>query len=184
MLAQEQLRVKQRNFWAGILVALVTLVSVVGWSAYRRQTLAKEQLRRESELKQRLAKSEFREGLEKERVRISRDLHDHIGAQLTIISSKIDQLAFKEKSSDKRASFDQISDYTNSTMAQLRETIWAMNNEEVKLPMLLAKLRDLANKALKADQKLVVEGRLEDDQLKLGPAQTINVFRSLSGSYQ
>ncbi|MCF6168298.1 7TM diverse intracellular signaling domain-containing protein [Lutibacter sp.] len=68
-----------------------------------------------------------------QRLKISRDLHDNIGSQLTFIISSIDNLKFITKNSDEvvKNKLSEINQFTNNTISQLRDTIWAMNKNEI-----------------------------------------------------
>ena len=61
---------------------------------YNQQKLKNRQLQKENELKDALIKIETQNRLQEQRLRISRDLHDNIGAQLTFIISSIDYLKY------------------------------------------------------------------------------------------
>ncbi len=62
-------------------------------------------------------------------------------------------------------------------MGQLRETIWAMQNEKVSLPMLTAKLQEFCQRFQDAGREIRVELDEACRHLELGPAKTINLFR-------
>jgi signal transduction histidine kinase len=61
--------------------------------------------------------------LQEERLRISRDLHDNIGAELSYISSLIDQKTYGLADEKLKMEFEQLSNSSRSAMSQLRETI-------------------------------------------------------------
>ena len=59
-------------------------------------------------------------------------MHDNIGSQLTFIISSLDNLKYFEFNKDKLYDkFDSIGTFTRSTITDLRDTIWAMNKEEI-----------------------------------------------------
>ena len=76
-----------------------------------------------------MAQIESQNKLQEQRLSISRDLHDNIGAQLTFIISSLENTKFGipnlETAVEKR--LDKISDFTRNTIVELRDTIWAMN---------------------------------------------------------
>jgi len=71
---------------------------------YNQQKLRNSQLRKENELKTALAQIETQNRLQEQRLRISRDLHDNIGAQLTFIISSIDTLKLRFKDMNEKLS--------------------------------------------------------------------------------
>tara|TARA_R110001592_G_scaffold72390_3_gene221125 strand:+ start:6149 stop:8107 length:1959 start_codon:yes stop_codon:yes gene_type:complete len=175
-LVKEQLRLRQKNQWIILLVSSITIILIVAIFIYRQQKLKEARLKSEALLKQERAKAELRERMEAERLRISRDLHDHIGTQLTIIGSNIDQLAFKELSDEKRILLENISDHSRDTMHQLRETIWAMNVDGIDMNMLVAKLKEFFRRANASGKIMSIENTCEKN-LVLSPNQTIALFR-------
>lgn len=175
-LAQKQLIVERQMVWLSILIGGVLLLVVIAISVFRQQSARRRQIEAEAELQEEKTRAEGRKRLDEERNRISRDLHDHIGAQLTIISSQIDNLAFKESSEDRRLKFEQISDHTRDTMAQLRETIWAMRNDQINLEMLGAKLQDFIQRSHQDGRQFHFQNFAESTII-LSPEQTINLFR-------
>ena len=70
--------------------------------------------------------------MHEQRLTISKDLHDNIGSQLTFIISSLDNLKYFEFAKDKLyEKFDAIGGFTKHTITDLRDTIWAMNKEEI-----------------------------------------------------
>ncbi len=114
---------------------LVTLVTVGGLVYY----LSRRKLR------QRIRELETREKVQQERERISRDLHDSVGTHFAYIVSRLDFLYLgwdKGHVTDKKDYLQKLGDFARSGMRLLRETIWALNQEEVKAINLKAKIDD------------------------------------------
>ncbi len=176
ILAEEQLKVRQRTTWAIVLVAAILLLVVIGVNIYHRQKLKEQKLTEESHLRDELARAEVEARIQEERVRISRDLHDHIGSQLTIISSSVDSLAFAEEDKDRKKTLYSISDNGRDTMLQLRETIWAMNQKVIDLETLTAKTQEFVSR-LNLDDRQVKVSMQADDDLTLSPVMAINLYR-------
>lgn len=70
---------------------------------------------------------------QEEKVRISRDLHDHIGAELTLITSKLDVLSYRSEDEELKEKLDAISDFSRGAMQELRKTIWAAKENAISL---------------------------------------------------
>ena len=93
-------------------------------------------------------KIETQNRLQEQRLRISRDLHDNIGAQLTFIISSLDNLKFGFQLPDKLSSkLKHISQFTITTIYELRDTIWAMNKKEVTFEDLQTRISNFIDKA-------------------------------------
>ena len=78
-----------------------------------------------------LSELKIQEELENERQRISRDLHDNIGAYTTALISNVDKL--KIRHDDDEPELDKMKENANQIMSSLRETIWVLNNKEISL---------------------------------------------------
>ncbi|HCY83071.1 MAG TPA: two-component sensor histidine kinase, partial [Xanthomarina gelatinilytica] len=107
-------------------------------------------LKKETELKEALIKIETQNKLQDQRLRISRDLHDNIGAQLTFIISSLDNLKYGFKLPDNlNDKLKYISEFTSSTIYELRDTIWAMNKSEISFEDLQSRISNFIEKANK-----------------------------------
>lgn len=174
-LAEQELKLRQRTIWAAVLLAILAVLVLSGIYVYRQQKLKQRQLAEEARLKEQLAKAEVNSKVQEERVRISRDLHDHIGSQLTVISSAIDNIAFTESDEAKRQKLLDISDNGRATMVQLRDTIWAMNQKVIDLETLVAKTREFTSR-LNLNGNVTVNLKA-DEEADLSPALAINLYR-------
>jgi tetratricopeptide (TPR) repeat protein len=89
-LVRQSQRLQRRGMWLAIAVALLAILTAFFTSVLRKQ----KQKQREIELKAELASSAAANRLQEERLRISRDLHDNLGAELSIIGSNLSRKAF------------------------------------------------------------------------------------------
>ncbi len=182
-LAESELKVEQKNLFIYGVLALALVLALLGYLFYNQQKLKNRQLQKESELKTALAKIETQNQLQEQRLRISRDLHDNIGSQLTFIISSIDNLKFGlvdagKAVSDKLAT---ISNFTSQTIYELRDTIWAMNKTDISVEDLQTRIANFIEKA-KASSDVNFQFRVSDDFLKeknFTSVQGMNIYRIL-----
>jgi signal transduction histidine kinase len=87
--------------------------------------------------------------LERERARISQDMHDDVGASLTRISILSDLAKNKEDvTGETRQWLGQISDTSRNVMEEMSQIIWALNPKNDTLEGLIAYLRRFTNEYL------------------------------------
>ncbi len=148
-IAERDLVIQERNYQLYGLGGFALLLGLLGYLLFNQQKLKHIQLKKEIELKEALVKIETQNRLQEQRLRISRDLHDNIGAQLTFIISSIDNLKYGFKITNHKLSnkLDTISEFTKDTIYELRDTIWAMNKSEISIEDLQARVSNFVDKA-------------------------------------
>lgn len=174
----------ERKGRANLLLGILVLFTVVtGALVYRHQRLKVQQKDQEFKLKEAIAQIETQQQLQEQRLSISRDLHDNIGAQLTFIISSVDavKMGFNLQNPALDKKLDNIADFTQSTIIELRDTIWAMNKGEVNFEELRARIYNFIGKAKTAcenlDFRFVIADTLKDATLT--SVEAINLYRTL-----
>ncbi|MDN4166481.1 tetratricopeptide repeat protein [Cytophagales bacterium LB-30] len=137
-LAEKELEIQQSNTRLIVLGAALLLVLMLGLGFYRNQKMRQAQLEQENILKEQLAKAEAQNALQQERLRISRDLHDNIGSQLTFINASMESLS--KQVAD--PSVSEVKHLTLETIKELRKTVWLINKQSVSWEEFVIKLRD------------------------------------------
>lgn len=185
-LAETQLEGEQKNILIFGAIALAIFLGILGFLVYRQQKLKNNQLQKESELKTALAKIETQNELQEQRLRISRDLHDNIGSQLTFIISSIDNLKYglegvADTVTDK---LGKISEFASQTIYELRDTIWAMNKTDISIEDLQARISNFIEKAKVASEiqfQFYVDKRLLKET-HFNSVQGMNIYRIIQES--
>lgn len=179
-IAEQELRLNQKNTQIIGLGILVLVLTFLGYLLINQQKLKNKQIQKESELKQAIIKIETQNRLQNQRLRISRDLHDNIGAQLTFIISSLDNLKYGFKLSDKLSSkLELISSFTSSTIYELRDTIWAMNKNEISLEDLRARISNFIKVANSASDQIKFEFKIKEleENLSFKSIVGMNIYR-------
>jgi signal transduction histidine kinase len=104
-----------------------------------------------SRYQKKLRQLQMEQEVQKEKQRLSRDLHDNLGSQLTWLSNNISQL---ERSQQEQKPVDQkleqLKEGAGELMQTLRETIWIINKEKVSLVDFFDKLVNHAVRHIEA----------------------------------
>ena len=180
MITKEQLRVKQRNYTLIGLGLVLVFLLILGRYIYQQQKFKQQKLIEENRLKDELAKVRLQNELYEERTRISKDLHDNIGSQLTFIISSVDNIGYLLKTSDEKLKekLNGISNFSRTTITQLRDTIWALNKDEISFDDLKSRLFNYIESAKIAKENMVFNFDAEvNNNIHFNAIQGVNIYR-------
>lgn len=182
-LLKNEIQTRKKNIILISLVVLVVFVGLFGFLYSRQQKLKNKQQEQEFELKNAIAQIETQNKLHEQRLSISRDLHDNIGAQLTFVISSVDNIKYAFAITDETLNqkLNTISDFTKATIQELRDTIWAMNSNEITFENLHSRILNFIEKAQKSQAniafKFIIQPELK--QLKLTSVVGMNLYRTI-----
>jgi signal transduction histidine kinase/ligand-binding sensor domain-containing protein len=132
-------------------------------------------------LRKQLEVLRVQEQIRNEKERISRDLHDNVGAQLTYVISTLDNLSYslnKQNSTNKEsAKLEQLGEFTRGTIDQLRESIWAINSDKISLSELCARWRQQLALLNESQPEFSGKVHLKCEDEILSPGAAIEIHR-------
>ncbi|OOG74285.1 sensor histidine kinase [Algoriphagus sp. A40] len=187
-IVEQQLSIRNKNIQLYGSLFLALALGIVGYLLYNQQKLKNRQLQQEGDLKAALAQIETQNKLQEQRMLISRDLHDNIGAQLTFIISAIENLKYFEPIKDQLTQrYDTIANFTKQTITELRDTIWAMNSGSVSWDQLSSRIRDYVQKAGLSASQITFDYEINDSispDAVLPSAMSIQILRVVQEAVQ
>lgn len=151
-IAGKEFEIKQKNYQLIIILGLLVFIVVGAVENYRKFRFKRKKLQEEARLKDELADVKLKSQIQEERLRISRDLHDNIGSQLTFIISSLDMAKYtakKHKADEIETKLNEIKEFSAVTIDEFRDTIWALNKEQISLKDLELKINSFIQKAKK-----------------------------------
>lgn len=182
-LIKKELLIKKKNTQFQILILISLALITIGYLIYRQQKLKNKQQEQEFQLKSAIKEIEAQNNLHEQRLSISRDLHDNIGAQLTFVISSVDNLKFGNQINDNKVlnQLTKISDFTKATIIELRDTIWAMNKDEFSFEDLRSRIFNFIEKAKIAKEDIGFEFKIDEKlaEIKLSSIVGINIYRTI-----
>ena len=177
---QLQLADERKGFWL-LAAALLGFVIIGGllfayFYAHQRRLAADNALlvaQRESELA--VAKSEL-DGQRKERHRISKEMHDDLGASLTAIGL-LSEVAKRKMGPDTTSEIEKISSISAEMVTAMNEIIWSLNNKNDSLNGLIAYTRSYAREFIdNTDLALRIDVEESPYELTMRGPDRRNVF--------
>lgn len=134
-------------------------------------------------LRWKLRKMEVEDRLNRERLRISRELHDNVGSQLSYLISGLETSEMyleRQKMAEAERLLGNMQLSARESMNQLRDAIWALNRKEMDLNTLAHKLEEwLKIRASAHPQVNCSVNNLVNEKVVLDPLQSLNQFRIL-----
>ncbi len=181
LLEQKEAEATQRNMVILILAAVVFFCIIIGYLIYRQQKMKNMQQQQEFELKQTIVKIETQNKLQEQRLAISKDLHDNIGSQLTFIISSVDTVnhAYAINNPAIAGRLQNISNFTQATIQELRDTVWAMNHKEISFEDLGTRIMNFIEKAQAAREDIKYTFAVDNslDATMLTSVEGMNIYR-------
>ena len=176
-------REKQKTYWL-LLTALVAVFTLAfSYVVFRGQKLKLAQQKQQFKLKEEISRIETQNKLQEQRLSISRDLHDNIGSQLTFIISSVNNLKYRYQAENQPwvSHLNRISDFASETMTELRDTIWAINSNQLKFDDLRVRIFNFIEKARDTNPGLTISFDI-DDSLKttvITATAGVNIYRTI-----
>lgn len=168
-------RTRTRNVIIASLVLLTLALLVIGLNLLKQQRLRKQQSEQDAIIR-----------MQNERLRISRDLHDNIGAQMTYIISSLDKMEWQQKKGNPVDAqiLAALGEFARETMDQLRDTVWAMKQETISMEDLISRLRSHCSK-IEELTHLKVEFEYDGQtHEKLETSRALDIYRIVQEALQ
>ena len=182
-LLQKEAEAKKKTTTIIVLSLLALFIAIVGFLIYRQQRLKNVQQKQEFELQSAITQIENQNKLHEQRLAISRDLHDNIGAQLTFIISSVENLkfGFPTMETSIKNHLTKISDFTKTTIVELRDTIWAMNANEFTFDDLSSRIYNFIEKAQSVKENTTFKFSVDESlkNSKFSSLEGVNLYRTI-----
>jgi signal transduction histidine kinase len=168
---EQRLSIVQKNYWIYGSLALLVLLSIIGiiiFYGYKRKHRF-------------IAAQEVTKARDAERRRIAADLHDNIGAKLSLIRNNaafvIDRAPVITEAEEKKY-LSGIDDIAKEAMIDLRETIWVLRTETITLQHFADKLKSYLHQQLSDKQNIEMDfkEKISEDYI-LSPHDAMHIFR-------
>lgn len=181
-IAEQNLKIQKQNERILYIVIGLFIFILIVFGIVRFQIRKRREERLKFELNQEQEKAKAEKKLYEEKLRIGRELHDNIGAQLTFMISSVDNLNYIEQEEGKKIKLSKIGDFGRSTMKELRTTIWAMKQNNGTLDDLIIKINELKLN-LQDSIKIEVHNKMNKD-FGFNAITLLNLYRVIQESVQ
>ncbi|MEO5910090.1 MAG: sensor histidine kinase [Pelobium sp.] len=151
----KDLELRQKNIYLFIAALILVGLGFFGFQFYKRRQLNE------------------RNRMQEEKIRISRELHDNIGAQLSFINGSIQNMVSQDLQNEE---LQQTQKITQNTIKELRSTVWLINQQEFSLEEFVVKLREYLKPYYGGKPQINIVNNSDQDYI-LAPIIATNLFR-------
>jgi len=119
-----------------VMIVLVSFILMVVWTYNKKQLLyKKEKQLREAEYQNNLLKEEIKrqQAIQKERERISLDMHDELGAGISALKLQVEFLGQKTTDKQLKKDVEELLSTAESMNLSMREILWSLNSKNDNL---------------------------------------------------
>ena len=145
---------------AALFVFLLILIFIIRWY----------------NLKKRKQAADSKLAMMEERTRIAMDLHDHVGAELTVMSSTLDTHLFKKTGNSNSSELQELSEQIRGVNSTLRETVWSIRNESITVDELLQRADKFAKRLL-TGTSISFKSNCDASSQHLSSQQALTLYR-------
>jgi two-component system, NarL family, sensor kinase len=171
----QSLQLKNKNYLIVGLASAIALLILIGGLVLYNLNFKKKSVQKEEAHK-------LERSLNKERMRLSKDLHDHLGTSLVTMIAQADSIENKlvnNKIEEALVKVNQLSEQSRASMNVLRETIWAVQETTHTLDEFTLRVRIFLERVMGAHEinwSLNCVGNINKN---LSPEQTLHLFRMI-----
>lgn len=177
LIAETQLASKQKNIWL-ILLGTLMLLGLLIFKNYRQKSQHRQQ---QLTLENQLLQEQTHSKMQEQRLEISRDLHDSLGAQLTFIQSTLDSLEHSSSNLDEniKKKISSLSNFSESSISELKNTLWVLNTNDLRLEDLKNKMLNFIRNASEAKEEIDFQFRFKiEENIEIPSKHAIHIFRA------
>jgi two-component system NarL family sensor kinase len=177
-IAEAKLISQQKDLW----LILLAGGGIFGLAVFRNYRIKVQHKQEQLGLENALLKEQTHSKIQEQRLEISRDLHDTLGAQLTFINSILESLKNASSKLDEtlNSKVNLLSDFSANSISELRNTLWVLNAKEIYLEDLKSKILNFISQASNATEDLNFNFNFDVvDNLNLNSKQAVNLFRAI-----
>ncbi len=180
IIIQQKFDLVTKNYFIYGSFALLVLAIIISYLIFRdyrrRQKMKLEKLLSEEKQLSILAISSAEE---KERRRIAADLHDNMGAYASAITANVDDMLYQKENMNV-GSLQILKNNAAEIMTNLRDTIWALNKDEISITGISDRFKIYLQKISSSYPDIAIEfnENIKHDAM-LPPVRALHVFRIL-----
>lgn len=192
IIVQDQLEIKQKSFQLFIAGTAAFILLAAAFLIYFFQKQKRKRIRNEFELESQIKTADLENRHNREKLRISRELHDNIGSQLTFFINSIDNLIYSIRcgispgnNSGLTGKLENLNYFGRGALDDLRTSIWALKNEDGDSDQLIARIRELIKRINNSTDNIEIKIKNNlQSAVKLTSEQMLNIFRIVQEAVQ
>ena len=178
ILAETQLQSRQKSIWMILLCSAI----LIGLGIFRNYSIKSKLKQKQLALENELLHQQANTKIQEQRLQISRDLHDSLGAQLTFIHTILDGLKNVPSKSEATviSKINMLADLSQNSITELKSTLWVLNTKEIHIQQLKEKFLNFIKSASEAKDDINFKFQFDVlENFDINSEQAVNLFRTL-----
>lgn len=176
VLATSELTSKQKNSLL-VIAALGLAIAIILLLNQRFRSRMKE---KQLVLEKKLLQEQADQQIQQHRLQLSRNLHDSMGAQLTLLSATVDGLKTTMATTDIESmkKLLMLTHLCETSLNELKNTLWVLNKKQIMLADLRLKLLNFISQAQEATDNIQFHcSFIVEEDIQISAETSINYFR-------
>ncbi len=121
---------------------------------------------------------QFKLKIEKEKEKISREMHDNIGVNITHILNSISMIISQSDNEKNKHGLIELLDFTKNTMLNLRSAIWSLKQESISFKLLQLKITEIVQTLTKNKPLLKTDFKFSGNESYIVSSElSVNIIR-------
>ena len=181
-LSEKNLALRNRSLQLTSAFLFILLISISFYIIYRNNKIKMTHKQHRMQLQNQKEQAELQQKLTEEKLQLSSELHDNIGSNLTFMINSLDNL---KNTANINQKLNSIGSFCRESIDDLRNSIWALKQDDGDTKLLILKVQELRQKLQKVITKPEI---IVSDQTKniipINSTTMLNLFRIVQEGIQ
>ncbi|MBT3251681.1 MAG: tetratricopeptide repeat protein [Candidatus Marinimicrobia bacterium] len=184
-LSEKNLALRNRSLQLTSAFLFILLISISFYIIYRNNKIKMTHKQHRMQLQNQKEQAELQQKLTEEKLQLSSELHDNIGSNLTFMINSLDNLTNSKNTANINQKLNSIGSFCRESIDDLRNSIWALKQDDGDTKLLILKVQELRQKLQKVITKPEI---IVSDQTKniipINSTTMLNLFRIVQEGIQ
>ena len=184
-LSEKNLALRNRSLQLTSAFLFILLISISFYIIYRNNKIKMTHKQHRMQLQNQKEQAELQQKLTEEKLQLSSELHDNIGSNLTFMINSLDNLTNSKNTANINQKLNSIGSFCRESIDDLRNSIWALKQDDGDTKLLILKVQELRQKLQKVITKPeIIVSDPTKNIIPINSTTMLNLFRIVQEGIQ